>query len=177
MSIGKNQITGSFVVTNFPAMILFQSKFYFFMLISIIHIISSKKTKKNMWIIVKNGQPVKSLWIISPNKSFLGFFALKNQFHGVLTWSHYWMDKYDIWVADEMDMTPLQVRYSWGKFLPQTLSGTPLTIIYTRCSSWHEGLGCHASMTTSNKYISFLTTDLWNVEICCWFILIEYGHA
>ena len=107
----------------------------------------------------------------------LFFFALKNQFHGVLTWSHYWMDKYDIWVADEMDMTPLQVRYSWGKFLPQTLSGTPLTIIYTRCSSWHEGLGCHASMTTSNKYISFLTTDLWNVEICCWFILIEYGHA
>ena len=29
MSTGKNQITGSFVATNFPAMFLFQSKFHF----------------------------------------------------------------------------------------------------------------------------------------------------
>ena len=31
-------------------------------------------------------------------------------------------------------------------------SGTPWTIIYTRWSSWHEGLGCHAPM-----FISFLS--------------------
>ena len=38
-----------------------------------------------------------------------------------------------------MDMTPLQVRNSWGKNLPQTQSGTP-------SSSRHEELGCHAPM-------------------------------
>ena len=37
-------------------------------------------------------------------------------------------------IVDEMDMTLLQVRYSWGKFLTQTQSGTPSTIIYTRWS-------------------------------------------
>ena len=64
------------------------------------------------------------------------------------------MDKCGIWIADEMDMTPLQVRYSWVKFLPQTQSGTPSAIIYGTPSAiiyirwriWHEGLGCHAPM-------------------------------
>ena len=43
-----------------------------------------------------------------------------------------------------MDMTPLQVRYSWGRFLPRTESGAPSTIIYTQWNSRHEGFGCHA---------------------------------
>ena len=75
---------------------------------------------------------------------FKVIFCFEKQFPVVLTWSHYSMDKCNLWIADEMDMTPLQVRYSWGKFLPQTQSGTPSTIIYTRrWSSWHEGLVKH----------------------------------
>ena len=56
------------------------------------------------------------------------------------------MDKCDVWIADEMDITPLQVRYSWSKIPPQMQSGTPLIIIYTRWSIWHEGLECHVPM-------------------------------
>ena len=63
MSIGKNQqITGLFVVTNFPAMILFQSKFHFFMHIRIIHVIS----KKFMWINVKK-------WTV--HKKYMNYFS------------------------------------------------------------------------------------------------------
>ena len=77
-----------------------------------------------------------------------GHFCIERHFPVVLTWSHYSMDKYNIWIVDEMDMIPLQFRYSWGKFLTQILSGTPSTIIYTRWNSWHEGLGWHAPMVT-----------------------------
>ena len=42
-----------------------------------------------------------------------------------------------------------QVRFSWGKFPPQTQSGTSSTIICTRWSSRYEGLGCHAPMVTT----------------------------
>ena len=47
----------------------------------------------------------------------LGFkviFCIEEQFPGVVTWSHYSMDRCKIWIMDEMDMTPLQVRYPWG---------------------------------------------------------------
>ena len=162
MSIGKNQITRSFVATNFSVI-----KDPFFMQIKITHIIS----KKCMLINVKNGQSIKSLWIISwkwfshyvtlPPRDHcqvqiirfitntlhqrlvnfimsspgywqtgclwweaveswflldLVIFCIEKQFPGVLTWSHYSMVKCNIWIVDEMDMTPLQVGYSWGKF-------------------------------------------------------------
>ena len=80
------------------------------------------------------------LWWEAADSSFhldLKFFSIEKQFHGVLTWSENSMDKCNIWIPDEMDMTPFQVRYSWGKFLPQTQSGTPPTIIYTRWNSRH----------------------------------------
>ena len=64
-------------------------------------------------------------------------FCIEKQFHWVLTWSDYSMDKCTIWIADETDMTPLQVRYPWGKYLPQTKSGTPSTIVYTPKNSRH----------------------------------------
>ena len=35
------------------------------------------------------------------------FFAFKNDLMGFLVWSHYSMDKCNIWIADEIDMTPL----------------------------------------------------------------------
>ena len=62
------------------------------------------------------------------------------------------MDKYNIWIVDEIDMTPLQVCCPWGKFLTETQSG-----IYTRWSSWHERLGCHAPMATSQSLAVFWT--------------------
>ena len=40
---------------------------------------------------------------------FKVIFCIEKQFHMVLTWSDYSMDKCDIQIADEMDMTPLQV--------------------------------------------------------------------
>ena len=43
---------------------------------------------------------------------FKVIFCIEKQFPGVLTCSHYSMDKCDIWIVDEIDMTPLQVRYS-----------------------------------------------------------------
>ena len=46
------------------------------------------------------------------------------------------------------------VRYSWGKFLTQTQSGTPSTIKYTRWSSWHERLGCHAPIESSFAHLT-----------------------
>ena len=69
-------------------------------------------------------------------------FYIEKQFHGVHTWSDYSMDKYDIWIADEMDMTPLQVRYWWAKFLPQSRSGTPSTITYTRSVGTRDSEPC-----------------------------------
>ena len=71
-------------------------------------------------------------------------FCIEKPIHGVLTWSHYRMDECNIWIADEIDMTPLQVRYSLGKFLPQTRSGTSSTIIsYTMEQSvWGTWISC-----------------------------------
>ena len=89
-------------------------------------------------------------WFHLDKKSFLHW----KQFPGILTWSHYSKDKYDIWIVDEMDMTPLQVRYSWGKFLTQIQSGTPSTIIYTRWSSWQKRLGCHAPIGSSLAHLT-----------------------
>ena len=43
---------------------------------------------------------------------FKVIFCIEKQFSGVLTWSHFSMDKCNILIVDEMDMTPLQVRYS-----------------------------------------------------------------
>ena len=39
------------------------------------------------------------------------------------------MDEYNIWIVNEMDMTPIQVHYPWGKFQAQTQSGTPSTTV------------------------------------------------
>ena len=48
---------------------------------------------------------------------FKVIFALKNNSIVFFIWLHYSMDKCDIWIADEMDMTSLQVRHSLGKCL------------------------------------------------------------
>ena len=117
-----------------------------------------------------------------------GHFCIEIHFPGVLTWSHYSMDKCNIWIVDEMDMTPHQARYSWGKFLIQILSGTPSTIIYTWWNSWHEGLGCHAPMVTimifhmmvtpSNANLFRVTGPLCGEYIGHWWIpLTKAGYG
>ena len=82
---------------------------------------------------------------------FKVIFCIEKQFPRVLSWSHY-----SIWIVDEMDMTPLQVRYSWGKFPTQTQSGTPSTIIYARWSSWawETWMSCFYGFTV---YIAILS--------------------
>ena len=82
------------------------------------------------------------------------FFALKNNSTEflLLTWSDKSMDKCDIWVADELDMTTVTVRYWWSKFLSQTQGGNPSAIIYTQWSSRHEALAYPAPMFRENAY-------------------------
>ena len=60
--------------------------------------------------------------------------------------------KCNIWIADKMHISPLRIRYWWGKLLPQNQNGTSSTIIYTRWSSRHEGLWCHAAMVNGAMY-------------------------
>ena len=78
------------------------------------------------------------------------FFALKNNSMGFLL-GHItrWINIY----GSRMKWTwhHSQVRFSWGKFPPQTQSGTPSSIIYTRWSSWHDELGCQSPMVTNTR--------------------------
>ena len=80
-----------------------------------------------------------------------GIFRIEKQFHLVLTSSDYSIDKCNIWIADEIDMTPLQVRYSRSKFLPQTQSGTPSTInLYPmKQSAWLIWMSCACECKTA----------------------------
>ena len=73
------------------------------------------------------GKPIK----ISCRFKVKFYVKKKKYFHGVLAWSDYWTDKYNLWIANEMDMTPLQVSCRRGKFLPHAQSGTP--------TSTHDG--------------------------------------
>ena len=108
------------------------------------------------------------------NLDLKSFFCIEKQISGVLTWSQYLMDKCNMWIVDEMDMTSIQVCCSWGKFMIQTQNDTPSTIIYTRWGSWHEWLGSHAPMISrlsggDRNYIVLLS-----IRIRCDLIIIFY---
>ena len=50
------------------------------------------------------------------------------------------LDGSNLWIADKMGMTPLEVRCLRGKFLPHS-KWYSFNYINTRWSSWYEGLG------------------------------------
>ena len=66
-------------------------------------------------------------------------------------WSRYSMDKFNKWIADEIDVTLLRVRYWKVRFFHRLKVLLLQLYIYTRWSSWHEGVGCQAAVLISHQ--------------------------
>ena len=78
--------------------------------------------------------------------SWFGFkvnFLRQKQFHGVLACSDRSRDRCNIWIPDEMDMTPLRVSYWRGFYHRLIVNEYSFNYICTRWSDRHEGHGCH----------------------------------
>ena len=92
----------------------------------------------------------------SPGTISCGFkveLCVEKYFHGVFAWSYYSADKCNVWITDEMDMTPLQVSCWRGKFLRQAQSGTPSTInLYMmKLSAWQTWMSCSYAVELHDK--------------------------